>query len=134
MRVRKISASHPSAVTKLNTRSVGQQAAEQSRSARLRNCRANCLARTPEDGRKFPGEIDRSADPGVLALPADRTVDVRGIAEQEGAAFAELFGYAMMHVPSAAGRAIASGGAVQHLTPPRLRGEVGAERRSESAR
>ncbi len=44
----------------------------------------------------FQREVHRVADAGVHALPADRRVNVRGIAEQKGAAVAEVLGDAMM--------------------------------------
>jgi hypothetical protein len=39
---------------------------------------------------KLPGEIDGIPDAGVHALAANGTVDMGGIAEQKGAAFAEM--------------------------------------------
>src|SRR6516225_889205 len=39
---------------------------------------------------QFPGEIDRIADAGIHALSAGGAMDVRGVAEQEGAAFPEV--------------------------------------------
>ena len=51
-----------------------------------------------QDRRQLPGEIDRVADAGVHALAAGRAVDVRGVAEQEGAAVAEMLGHPVMHV------------------------------------
>ena len=53
---------------------------------------------TGQDRREFPGEIDGVADPGIHALAAGRTVDVRGVAEQEGATFAEMLGHPVMHM------------------------------------
>ena len=50
-----------------------------------------------QDGGELPGQVHRVADAGVHALSADRTVDVRGVAEQERAALAEMIGDAMVH-------------------------------------
>ena len=49
------------------------------------------------DGGELPGEVHGVADAGVHALSADRTVDVRGVAEQERAALAEPIGDPMVH-------------------------------------
>ena len=49
-----------------------------------------------ENGGELPGEIDGVADAGVHALAADGRVNVRGVAEQEGAAVAEVFGDAVV--------------------------------------
>src|SRR6516225_1553384 len=43
---------------------------------------------------QFPGEIDRIADAGVHALSAGGAMNVRGVAEQEGAALPEILGHA----------------------------------------
>ena len=50
-----------------------------------------------EDGGEFPGEIHRVADAGVHALSAHRTVDMRGVAEQERTTFAKVIGDPMVH-------------------------------------
>jgi hypothetical protein len=39
---------------------------------------------------ELPGEVDGVSDAGVHALPADGAVDMGGVAEEEGAAFAEI--------------------------------------------
>src|SRR5215469_2861896 len=45
---------------------------------------------------QFPGEIDRIADAGVHTLSAGGAMDVRGVAEQERAALAEVLRHAMV--------------------------------------
>ena len=50
-----------------------------------------------QDGGEFPGEVHRVADAGVHALSTHGTVDVRGVAEQERATFAEMIGDPMVH-------------------------------------
>ena len=47
--------------------------------------------------RELPGQIDRVADAGVHSLPAGGAVDVRGVAEQKGAALAETLRHAVVH-------------------------------------
>ena len=46
----------------------------------------------------LPGQIDRVADPGVHPLAAGGTMDVSGIAEQEGAALSEMLRHPVMHM------------------------------------
>ena len=58
--------------------------------------RIDAGARPREDGGELPGEVDGVADAGVHALSADGRVDVRGVAEEEDAAAAEVFGDAVM--------------------------------------
>ena len=53
---------------------------------------------TGQDRRQLPGQIDGVANSGVHALAAGGTVDVRGIAEQEGAALAEMLRHSVMHM------------------------------------
>ena len=48
--------------------------------------------------RQFPGEVHGIANAGIHALTADRTVDVCGIAEEEGPPSTELHGDAVMDV------------------------------------
>src|SRR6202012_2271707 len=50
-----------------------------------------------KNGGELPGDVHGVADAGVHALPADGRVDVRGVAEEEDAAAAEVFGDAMVH-------------------------------------
>ena len=50
-----------------------------------------------QHGGELPGEVHGVADAGVHALAADRAVDVRGVAEQEGAALAEVLRHAVVH-------------------------------------
>src|SRR5262249_53257592 len=45
---------------------------------------------------QFPGEIDRIADAGIHTLSAGGAMDVGGVAEQEGAAFPEVLGHAVV--------------------------------------
>src|SRR4029453_7514789 len=47
---------------------------------------------------KFPGKIHGVADAGVHTLPADRTVDMCGVTEQERASAAEPVGDSMLYV------------------------------------
>src|SRR6266478_4349221 len=79
MRVRKISASWPSAVAKLNARSV---VATSRRAKPLRSIAVEQAIRraTGHDRRQFPGEVDGVADPGVHALAAGRAMDMRRVA------------------------------------------------------
>src|SRR5580704_10369392 len=49
-----------------------------------------------KDGLQLPGEIDRVADAGVHALAAGRAMDMRRVAQQEGASVAEMLRYAVM--------------------------------------
>src|SRR5205807_7629456 len=51
-----------------------------------------------EHAGELPREVGRVSDPGVHPLPADGTVDVRGIAEQEAAALPKPRRDAMMHL------------------------------------
>jgi hypothetical protein len=55
-----------------------------------------CAAR--EYGFEFPGQIDGVANPGVHALPADRTMNVSRIAEQKRASFSEMLRDTMMNM------------------------------------
>ena len=52
------------------------------------------------DRRELPGEVDASgiADAGVHALAAGRAMDMRRVAQQEGAAVTEMLRHAMVHV------------------------------------
>src|SRR5262249_58803714 len=45
---------------------------------------------------QFPGEIDRVADASIHTLSAGGAVDMRGVAEQEGAALAEILRHAVV--------------------------------------
>src|SRR6266404_1645603 len=58
--------------------------------------RIGCAAR--EYGFEFPGQIDGVADPGIHALPADRTMNVCRIADHKRASFSEMLGYTMMNM------------------------------------
>ena len=49
-----------------------------------------------DDESQLPCQVVRVLKPGVHALPAHRTMDVRGVAEQEAAAVAEALGAAMV--------------------------------------
>ena len=51
-----------------------------------------------QNRRQLPGEIDRITYPGVHPLTARRTVDVRGIAQQESAVLPEMLGHPVMNV------------------------------------
>src|SRR5690348_400911 len=53
-----------------------------------------------QDGCELPCKVHRVPDSGIHALPADRTVNMRGVAEQECASVAKAIGYAMMHTVS----------------------------------
>jgi hypothetical protein len=46
---------------------------------------------------QFPGKIDGIADPGVHALATNRTMDMRRIAQQKGAALAKMIRDAVVH-------------------------------------
>ena len=48
------------------------------------------------DSGDLPREVHRVADAGVHPLPADRTVDMRGVAEEKRTTVAEPLGYAMV--------------------------------------
>src|SRR5439155_19496445 len=48
-------------------------------------------------GSQFPREIHGVADPRIHALPADGTVDVRGVADEKRPTGTETVGDAMMH-------------------------------------
>jgi hypothetical protein len=48
--------------------------------------------------RQVQDEIDRVVDPGVHPLAAGRAVDVSRVADEEGAAFAEMLRYPVMDV------------------------------------
>src|SRR5712691_6774949 len=50
-----------------------------------------------QDRGKLPRQVHRIADSGVHSLSTDWTMDVRGIAEQEGASVAETISDAMVH-------------------------------------
>src|SRR5262249_32651815 len=58
------------------------------------------LVRSPagHDRCQLPGEIDGVANPRIHALAAGRTVDVRGIAEQEGSDPSEMLRHPVMHM------------------------------------
>ena len=58
--------------------------------------RIGCAAR--EYSFKFPGQIDGIANPGVHALPADRTMNVSRIAEQKRASLSEMLRDTMMNM------------------------------------
>jgi hypothetical protein len=47
---------------------------------------------------ELPGEVDGVSDAGVHALLADGAVDMGGVAEEEGAAFAEMLRHPVMDV------------------------------------
>src|SRR6516225_10245836 len=49
-----------------------------------------------KNGLQFPGEIDRIADAGIHTLSAGGAMDVRRVAEQEGAAFPEILRHAVV--------------------------------------
>ena len=51
-----------------------------------------------QNRRQLPGQIDRVADPGVHPLPAGRAVDMSRVADEEGAALAEMFRDPVMDV------------------------------------
>ena len=51
-----------------------------------------------QDGRELPGQVDGISDAGVHALPADGAVDVRGVAEEEGATLLEVVRDAVVHM------------------------------------
>ena len=62
-------------------------------------CVENWSARAFAQNRgELPGEIHRISDTGVHTLPADRTMDVCRIAQEERASAAEAVGDPMMHV------------------------------------
>ena len=54
-------------------------------------------ARLLERSGQLPSEIDRIADAGIHALPADRAMNMRGVAQQERASLAKLLRDAMMN-------------------------------------
>jgi hypothetical protein len=52
-----------------------------------------------KNGSEFPGQVYGIANPGVHALPADRTVYMcSSVAQQECAPASKLAGHTMMHV------------------------------------
>ena len=50
-----------------------------------------------DDRRDLPRQIDGVTDAGVHALPSDRAVNMRGVAQQECSAASEPIGDAMVH-------------------------------------
>jgi hypothetical protein len=99
MRVRMISATRPSTVAKAE-RAISRrhQPLGKADAFGLVAVQQAVWRAAGQHGRQFPGQIDGVADAGVHALSADRAMDMRGVAEQERAIFAEVLRHPMMHV------------------------------------
>src|SRR6185437_1013231 len=74
----------------------GDKAARKGDAFRLVGVEDRSGCAVAEHGGELPGEIDGVADAGVHALAADRRVNVRGVAEQENAAVAEVLSNAVV--------------------------------------